>query len=131
MPNVHFNLFGLLLTAALSFVLVWSIQLLRTTAWTSGSWLRIGSAIFVTPAIVFVLYTYLRQQRLQNLRMQAVGSASSYTESAHSFDAVALAAITLIQEVEVVSRGYHMYVYFLFQSAQSTHVAQEAIRYPL
>lgn len=42
------------------------------------------------------------------MRMQAVSSASSYAESAQSFDAVALAAVTLIQEVEVVSRGYKL-----------------------
>lgn len=42
------------------------------------------------------------------MRLQAVSRASSYAESAHSFDAAALAAVTLIQEVEVVSRGYKM-----------------------
>jgi hypothetical protein len=42
------------------------------------------------------------------MRRQAVISASSYAESAHAVDAAALAAITLIQEVEVVSRGYKL-----------------------
>lgn len=55
-----------------------------------------------------VLYAYARRQRLINLRMQAVEDASSVTSIAQSFDAVASAALTLIQEVELVSRGYRM-----------------------
>lgn len=111
--GVPFNLFGLFLTAVISFALAWSMKLLRTTGWGSSSWWRIGLSVFVAPVALFVSYAYWRQQRLQNMRMQAVGSASSYAQSAHSFDAVALAAFTLIQEVEVVSRGYKMYVLLL------------------
>lgn len=58
--------------------------------------------------IALVLYAYLRRQKLDDLRVQAVESASSMTISAQSFDAAASEAITLIQEVEVVSRGYRM-----------------------
>lgn len=57
---------------------------------------------------IVVLYAYSRRQRLVNLRMQAVEGASSLTSIAQSFDAVASAALTLIQEVELVSRGYRM-----------------------
>lgn len=103
-----FNLSGLFLTAVLSFALAWSMKLLRTTGWGSSSWWRIGLSILVAPVALFVSYTYWRQQRLQNIRKQAVGSASSYAESAHSFDAAASAALALIQEVEVVSRGYKL-----------------------
>ncbi len=106
--TVPFNLFGLCLTAVISFALAWSIKLLGTIGWTSSSWWRIGPTIFLVPLALFVLYTYVRQQRLQNMRRQAVVSASSYAESAHAVDAAALAAITLIQEVEVVSRGYKL-----------------------
>ncbi len=105
---VPFKLFGLCLTAVISFALAWSIKLLRTIGWTSSSWWSIGPTIFMVPVALFVSYAYVRQQRLQNMRRQAVGSASSYAESAHAFDAAALAAITLIQEVEVVSRGYKL-----------------------
>jgi ABC-type nickel/cobalt efflux system permease component RcnA len=105
---VPLNLFGLFFTVVISFTLAWSIQLLRTTGWTSSSWWRIGLRILVAPVALFVLYSYLRQQRLQNMRTQAVSRASSYAKSAHDFDAAALAAVTLIQEVEVVSRGYKL-----------------------
>ena len=106
--NVSFNLSGLFFTAVISFASAWSMKLLRTTNWASSSWWRIGLSIFVPPIVLFTLYTYWRQQRLQNMRVQAVASASCYCESAQTFDAVASATLALIQEVEVVSRGYKL-----------------------
>lgn len=64
--------------------------------------------IAVAAIIAVALHAYSRRQRLVNLRIQAVEGASSVTSTAQSFDAVASAALTLIQEVEVVSRGYRM-----------------------
>lgn len=55
-----------------------------------------------------ILYAYFRRQRLHNLRIQALESASSMITCAQSFDAAASETVTLIQEVEVVSRGYRM-----------------------
>lgn len=106
--NVSFELSSLFLTAVISFALAWSMKLLRTTGWASSSWWRIGLSVLVALVALFVLYAYWRQQRLQNMRMRAVSSASSYAESAHDFDAVASAALALMQEVEVVSRGYKL-----------------------
>ena len=54
------------------------------------------------------LYAYSRRQRLHNLRVQAVEVASSFTSTAQNFDAAASAIMTLIQEVELVSRGYRV-----------------------
>ena len=57
-----------------------------------------------------MLYYYFRRQWLQFLRVQAIEGASSLTTNAQDFDAAASAGITLIQEVELVSRGYNMCV---------------------
>lgn len=54
------------------------------------------------------LYAYLRRKMLNDLRVQAVESASALTASAQSLDAAASETVTLIQEVELVSRGYRM-----------------------
>ena len=59
-------------------------------------------------AIALALYYYFRRQWLHYLRVQAIESASSLTTNAQYFDAAASAGITLIQEVELVSRGYNM-----------------------
>lgn len=60
--------------------------------------------------LLLFIYYYFRHQWLQNLRIQAVESASSLTTSAQEFDAAASAGIAFIQEVELVSRGYNMYL---------------------
>lgn len=64
--------------------------------------------IAVVTIAAVVLYAYSRRQKLVNLRVQAGEGASSVTSNAQNFDAVASAALTLIQEVELVSRGYRM-----------------------
>lgn len=64
----------------------------------------------VAVAITLTLYYYFRRQCLHYLRIQAIESASSLTTNAQDFDAAVSAGITLIQEVELVSRGYNMCV---------------------
>lgn len=99
---------GLLLTIATAFALTWSIRWLHNTTWAGSNRGRLSLVTAVIALVVVVLYVYLRRQRLANLRMQAVEGASSLTSIAQSFDAVASAALTLIQEVELISRGYRM-----------------------
>jgi hypothetical protein len=55
-------------------------------------------------------YTYLRMQWLQYLRQQAVDGASALVANLQAFDASTSSALALIQEVELVSRGYRLYV---------------------
>lgn len=88
--------------------MAWLIRWLRDTAWASSNGWRIGLVTAVVAIAAIAVYAFSRRQRLVNLRMQAVEGASSVTSAAQSFDAVALAALTLIQEVELVSRGYRM-----------------------
>lgn len=96
------------MTSASAFGLAWSISWLRNTTWAYSSGWRIG-LVFATVAIAAIfLYAYSRRQRLHNLRKQAVDAASSLTSIAQGFDDIASASITLIQEVELVSRGYRM-----------------------
>ncbi len=74
------------------------------------------------------LYALLRRQWLHYLRAQAVETASSLTASAQNFDAAAAAAMTWIQEVELVSRGYRMWVDYLLlgQASRNTNFGVEA-----
>ena len=56
------------------------------------------------------LYAFFRRQWPQYLRSQAVDNASSLVSNTQSLIAVTSAAVLLIQEVELVSRGYRMFV---------------------
>lgn len=62
-------------------------------------------------AVIF--YASAKRQWLKYLRHQAVEGASELVGNAQSFDSAASASIVFIQEVELVSRGYRMYVYTL------------------
>lgn len=106
--DTTFTWSGLLLTNATAFALAWSIRWLRNTTWACSNRWRISLVIAVVTIAAVVLYAYSRRQKLVNLRVQAGEGASSVTSNAQNFDAVASAALTLIQEVELVSRGYRI-----------------------
>jgi len=55
-----------------------------------------------------LLYAYVRRQWLQYLRQQTLVEISNLVAKAQGLDTAISAAVTLIQEVELVSRGYRM-----------------------
>jgi len=59
-------------------------------------------------ACVVVGYAYIRRRWLQYLRHQILMEISEFVGTAHDFDAAAAGALMLVQEVELVSRGYRM-----------------------
>ncbi|KAM5383612.1 hypothetical protein ACJZ2D_001849 [Fusarium nematophilum] len=54
---------------------------------------------------------YMRRQWLRYRRSQSLSEITSFIENSHSFDSASGAALSLIQEVELVSRGYRMSVH--------------------
>jgi Mysoin-binding motif of peroxisomes len=111
-PNVPlpvtFTLAGAAVTAVLAFILAW------LTHWTRGESDFIAGrgriAVFLIVMAVFVIvgYAYIRRQWLQYLRKQTLEEITEFVGSAHDFDTAAAGALTLVQEVELVSRGYRM-----------------------
>ena len=93
--------------AALTFAL--SIRWLhkKLTSNLSRSGLSLFLLFIIT--ILVTLYYYVRHRWLHSLRDQAISNAASLTTNAQEFDAAVSAGILLIQEVELVSRGYNMY----------------------
>ncbi|KAI9679903.1 MAG: hypothetical protein M1817_004918 [Caeruleum heppii] len=101
------NLTGVIATAGGAFGLVWVIH------WAVGrqqlpSRGRVLLALLPLVLLATILYTYVRRRWLHYLRQQAVASTSDFLSNSRGFDATTLAAITLIQEVELVSRGYRI-----------------------
>ncbi|KAF3040082.1 hypothetical protein E8E12_005661 [Didymella heteroderae] len=97
---------GAVLTAATAFTLVWLIHWSRRKSGFS-------KARFVVVLVVFVFvatasYGYVRRQWLQTLRQQAVENASALVTNLQAFEASTSSALALIQEVELVSRGYRL-----------------------
>lgn len=55
---------------------------------------------------------YLRRQWLRYRREQSLSELSGFIINSHEFDSVVEATLALVQEVELVSRGYRMYVHY-------------------
>ena len=103
-----FTLAGASVTASLAFGLAWLIH------WTRGGTdTRPGSGrmiIFVGAVMLlaFISYAYMRRQWLQYLRLQSLTEISELVTKGQQFDRAVARALTLVQEVELVSRGYRM-----------------------
>lgn len=103
------TLVGTGLTGCFAYALVWIIN------WTRGSGTvlpgRARMVIFLGALVVMltVAYAYVRRQWLQYLRQQTLAEATDFVLKSHEFDAAVASALTLVQEVELVSRGYRMY----------------------
>ena len=109
-PVVPVNLTGTFSTGAAAFILIWLIHWARgagNSKLGSGSLSLVGTFIAVGGLII---YAFIRRQWLQYLRQRTVESASTFVAQSQAFDAAASAAVALVQEVELVSRGYRMSV---------------------
>lgn len=52
---------------------------------------------------------YIRRQWLRYRREQSISELSGFIVNSHDFDSAVEATLALVQEVELVSRGYRMY----------------------
>ena len=71
---------------------------------------RAAIVLVIVGLLAIALYAYARRQWLQYLRRQAIESVSRFAATVQLFEAASSSIFTLIQEVELVSRGYRMYV---------------------
>ena len=69
---------------------------------------RVVLAVFVLTVAALVAHFYIRQQWLRYLRNQALAEIKTFVAKSHEFDSASSAALALIQEVELVSRGYRL-----------------------
>lgn len=106
--TLGFSLVGLCSTILSAFAVVWLIHWVRSIIQTSNSRWVVCLAYGLIGITLFALYAFVRRQWLKYIRAQAVDSASLLITNAQSLDAATSAAITLIQEVELVSRGYRL-----------------------
>lgn len=101
------SILGAGISAAVAFALVWVLHWARGEGWSfhrNRLFLLVGS--FILAGLLF--YGYIRRQWLQLLRHQALTTSADFVTSAQSFEATSIATLTMIQEVELVSRGYKM-----------------------
>ncbi|CAA9964460.1 Vezatin domain containing protein [Pyrenophora teres f. maculata] len=97
---------GAALTGSATFILVWLVHWSRRReAFSKGRTLLV---LLVFAAMATAAYGYMRRQWLYYLRQEAVKGASALVTNLQAYDASTSAALALIQEVELVSRGYRL-----------------------
>jgi hypothetical protein len=99
---------GAALTASTAFLLVALVHWSRQQESFSKS--RLVVVLVVFAVVATAVYAYMRRQWLQYLRQEAVDCASALVTNLRAFEASTSSALALIQEVELVSRGYRLYV---------------------
>ena len=104
------SLVGISLTGVTAFILAWAVHQLRTFNFADIDPWRALPYLFVLAAFATFICVLVRQQWLKYVRSQAIDNASTLVANAQNFNTVASSAIALIQEVELVSRGYRTYV---------------------
>lgn len=96
------------MTASFAFALAWLIHWTRGGITTAAGKGRMVICLALLVGLSVVSYAYMRKQWLQYLRQQSLAEVSEFVHKAQDFDTVATGALTLVQEVELVSRGYRM-----------------------
>ncbi|EMC94941.1 hypothetical protein BAUCODRAFT_73056 [Baudoinia panamericana UAMH 10762] len=102
------SLYGAALTAVLAFALVCVLSWATSERSGSVSKGRIALALITFALAALLGYAYVRRQWLKSIRLQAVTAVSELTASWQGFEASTSSALSLIQEVELVSKGYKL-----------------------
>lgn len=104
------GLTGAVVTAITSFSVVGLIHLSRTRSGSGINPRKIIILLVVLPLVGAVFYAFARRQWLRFVRQQALQGASEFINGSQRFDSLVSSSVLFIQEVELVSRGYRMYV---------------------
>jgi ABC-type Fe3+-siderophore transport system permease subunit len=108
---------GAALTGGTAFMLVYLVHWSRRQPTFSKG--RSLLVVLVFAAVATSVYAYMRRQWLQYLRQEAVELVSALVTNLQAFEASTSSALALIQEVELVSRGYRLYVICSVKARQS------------
>jgi hypothetical protein len=97
---------GVALTGSFAFGLAWTANWVRGNHAVGQTLLYFG----VLGLVGIIVLAYVRRQWLQYLREQNLQDISTLVVISHELDSAASGALSLVQEVELVARGYKMCV---------------------
>ncbi|KAK0632354.1 Mysoin-binding motif of peroxisomes-domain-containing protein [Immersiella caudata] len=97
---------GIVATAVGALLAAWIISWVYYGGYSHLTKKRVVFAAVILVGGASVSHIYIRQQWLRYLRQQAMAEVTKFVSSSQDFDSVSSAALSLVQEVELVSRGY-------------------------
>lgn len=106
-PNIPSQT-GLVLTAAGALGLAWFIRWVCSGGIMNLTKIRVVAFVVIFAVAGVASQAYVRQQWLRWVRQQLLIETSTLVSKAQDFDSASSAAVALIQEVELVSRGYRL-----------------------
>lgn len=99
---------GLIITAVGALGIAWFISWLYGGGYTHLTKKRVAVFVVVLAVAGIASQAYIRQQWLKWVREQALAEIANFVSKAQDFDSASSAAVALVQEVELVSRGYRL-----------------------
>lgn len=110
-PVAHMNnptTTGLVLTASGALILAWLVSWIYSGGYSHLTRKRVFVTLVLLAVAALLSHAYVKQQWLRYLREQAVTEVTAFVSRSQDFDSASSAAAALIQEVELVSRGYRI-----------------------
>ncbi|KAI9741110.1 MAG: hypothetical protein M1834_002823 [Cirrosporium novae-zelandiae] len=104
----EYDLRGVAVTAAIAFTVALLLRWARGHERARWPWPRLSVVGIFFSIMIAIFYVHVRRQWLKQLRHQAIDSTALMISESQALDGAASSAITLIQEVELVSRGYRL-----------------------
>ena len=99
---------GLILTASGALIFAWLVSWVYSGGYSHLTKKRVLFTLAMLVVAAILSRAYVKQQWLRYLQEQAVTEVSTLVSRSQDFDSASSAAAALIQEVELVSRGYRM-----------------------
>ncbi|KAH8891040.1 hypothetical protein GQ53DRAFT_649844 [Thozetella sp. PMI_491] len=99
---------GLVASAVAAITVAWIINWVYSGGYAHLTKKRVLFTVVFTAVAALVGHAYIRQQWLRYLREQALAEVTTFVSRTQDMDSASSAAIALIQEVELVSRGYRI-----------------------
>ncbi|KAK3383742.1 Mysoin-binding motif of peroxisomes-domain-containing protein [Lasiosphaeria ovina] len=99
---------GLIATAAGALIVAWMISWVYSggIAYLTKKRMLFATTVLIVGALFS--HAYIRKQWLRYVRDQALSEVATFVSGSQDFDSASSAALSLIQEVELVSRGYRI-----------------------
>lgn len=102
------NSTGLIATAAGALVVALGIRWLCLGGYTRLTKRGVLITVVVAVAVGMMAHFYIRKQWLRYVRNKALAEVATFVAKSQDWDSATSAALSLIQEVELVSRGYRL-----------------------